>query len=86
MNTWPNRGGLRRPLRGAGIIEIRTAKREVRSCRSDSSQQASSKGGAVQFLAWLGAPRLHCAGIACGDRARARAIHCSETMLLALLT
>jgi len=27
MNTWPNRGGLRRPLRGAGIMKIRTAKR-----------------------------------------------------------
>ena len=40
-------GGPRRPLRGAGRMKVRPAK-AVRSCRSDSSQQASSKAGAVQ--------------------------------------
>jgi transposase InsO family protein len=40
-------GGLRRPLRGAGKRKVRTAK-AVRPSRSDSSQQASSKPGAVQ--------------------------------------
>ena len=43
-------GGLRRPLRGAGRREDRTAK-AVRSRRSDSSQQASSKPSAVQIAA-----------------------------------
>ncbi len=48
MSTWPNRGSLRRPLRGAGRRKVRTPK-AVRSRRSDSSQQASSNAGAVQF-------------------------------------
>jgi len=42
MSTWPNRGGLRRPLRGAGIEKFPNSQ-AVRS-----SQQASSKLGAVQ--------------------------------------
>ena len=46
MNTWPNRGGLRRPLRGGWEIENLNP-RTVRPCRSDSSQQASSIPGAV---------------------------------------
>ena len=62
MSTWPQPAGLRRPLRGAGIIEVRTAKRGVRPCRSDSSQQASSKPGAVQFtccnVLWVTRPAL----------------------------
>jgi hypothetical protein len=47
MSTWPNRGHLRRPLRGAGRKKTRTAK-AVRPRRSDSRQQASSIAGAVQ--------------------------------------
>ncbi len=50
MSTWPNRGGLRRPLRGAGRENNRTDK-TVRPRQSDSSQQASSKPGAVQTAA-----------------------------------
>ena len=53
MRTWPNRGGLRRPLRGARRERIKTqaANLTVRPTGSDSSQQASSKPGAVQYLA-----------------------------------
>jgi hypothetical protein len=47
MSTWPNRGGLRRPLRGAEREKIQNPN-TVRPRRSDSSQQASSKPGAVQ--------------------------------------
>ena len=50
MSTWPNRGCLRRPLRGGWNNESRTARREVKPSRSDSSQQASSKPGAIQSL------------------------------------
>jgi transposase len=46
MSTWPNRGGLRRPLRGAEREKIQNPN-TVRPRRSDSSQQASSKPGAV---------------------------------------
>ena len=48
MNTWPNRGRLRRPLRGADEVKSEEPE-QVRSRRSDSSQQASSKPGAVHY-------------------------------------
>ena len=52
MNTWPNRGGLRRPLRGLEEREnpkTQAANLTIRSTRSDSSQQASSIPGAVHI-------------------------------------
>jgi hypothetical protein len=51
MSTWPNRGGLRRPLRGAERereFKDTNTNLTVRPHRSDSSKQASSKPGAVQ--------------------------------------
>jgi hypothetical protein len=48
MSTWPNRGGLLRPLRG--LEERMTEPNTVRQCRSDSSQQASSKPGVVHSM------------------------------------
>ena len=47
MNTWPNRGAPGGPCGGLRDHQIKHSK-EVRSRRSDSSQQASSKPGAVQ--------------------------------------
>ena len=47
MSTWPSRGGLRRPLRGAEKMKTEQQHQVVRPCRSDSSQQASTKPGAV---------------------------------------
>ena len=47
MSTWPNRGCLRRPLRGPE--ERKSEPNIVRPTRSDSSQQASSKPGAVHL-------------------------------------
>jgi hypothetical protein len=50
MSTWPNRGGLRRPLRGAERereFKDTNTNLTVRPHRSDSSKQASSKPGAV---------------------------------------
>ena len=47
MNTWPNRGASGGPCGGLDDNEIKQS-REVRPSRSDSSQQASSKLGAVQ--------------------------------------
>ena len=53
MSTWPNRGGLRRPLRGGPEErenpKTQTANLSIRSTRSDSSQQASTKPGVVQM-------------------------------------
>lgn len=49
MNTWPNREGLRRPLRG-GCERESLNPRAVRPRRPDSSQQASSKPGAVHCV------------------------------------
>jgi len=49
MGTWPNRGGLRRPLRGAGIMKVQAPK-QVKPLRFDSNQQASSKVGAVHIV------------------------------------
>ena len=48
MNTWPNRGASGGPCGGRVDNETEQS-REVRSSKSDSSQQASSKPGAVQF-------------------------------------
>ena len=51
MNTWPNRGASGGPC--GGLVDNETEQsREVRSSKSDSSQQASSKPGAVQ-ASWL---------------------------------
>ena len=47
MSTWPNRGASGGPC-GGWNNESSNSPREVRPCRSDSSQQASSKAGAVQ--------------------------------------
>ena len=47
MNTWPNRGASGGPCGGLADNEIKQS-REVSPSRSDSSQQASSKPGAVQ--------------------------------------
>ena len=47
MNTWPNRGASGGPRGGLADNEIKQS-REVSPSRSDSSQQASSKPGAVQ--------------------------------------
>ena len=47
MNTWPNRGASGGPCGGLDDNEIKQT-REVRPRRPDSSQQASSKPGAVQ--------------------------------------
>ena len=70
MSTWPNRGCLRRPLRGGWNNESRTARREVKPSRSDSSQQASSKPGAIQSTppkkSGLRA-RPYCPGTTCED-------------------
>ena len=52
MSTWPNRGGLRRPLRGLKKRENQTEIKPQhlnRPQRSDSSQQASSKPGVVHL-------------------------------------
>ncbi|MFO1293504.1 MAG: integrase arm-type DNA-binding domain-containing protein [Rubrivivax sp.] len=53
MSTWPNRGGLRRPLRGGPEErenpKTQTANLSIRSTRSDSSQQASTKPGVVHW-------------------------------------
>ena len=54
MSTWPNRGGLRRPLRGGPEErenpKTQTANLSIRSTRSDSSQQASTKPGVVHAV------------------------------------
>ena len=46
MSTWPNRGASGGPC--GGLEERKTEPNTVRPTRSDSSQQASSKPGAVQ--------------------------------------
>ena len=56
MSTWPNRGGLRRPLRGAELKKDQTAKFS-RSGWFDSHQPASTKAGVVQGLAMTRGPR-----------------------------
>ena len=45
MSTWPNRGASGGPC--GGLEERKTEHTTVRPTRSDSSQQASSKPGAV---------------------------------------
>ena len=50
MNTWPNRGASGGPCGGLEDNEAEQS-REVSPSRSDSSQQASSKPGAVHW-AW----------------------------------
>ena len=45
MSTWPNRGASGGPC--GGLEERKTEANAVRPTRSDSSQQASSKPGAV---------------------------------------
>ena len=51
MSAWPSRGGgLQRPLRGAEKMKTEQQHQVVRPCRSDSSQQASTKPGAVQTV------------------------------------
>ena len=49
MNTWPNRGASGGPCGGLEDNEAEQS-REVSPSRSDSSQQASSKPGAVQLV------------------------------------
>ena len=49
MNTWPNRGASGGPCGGLEDNEIEQSI-EVRPRRSDSSQQASSKPGAVHTV------------------------------------
>jgi hypothetical protein len=51
MSTWPNRGASGGPCGGLNEGESKppTPHTWVRSLRSDSSQQASSKAGAVQL-------------------------------------
>ena len=48
MSTWPNRGASGGPC--GGLEERKSEPKTVRPIRSDSSQQASSKPGAVQSL------------------------------------
>jgi hypothetical protein len=48
MNTWPNRGGASGGPCG-GLEERKSEPKTVRPTRSDSSQQASSNPGAVQY-------------------------------------
>ena len=48
MSTWPNRGASGGPC--GGLEERKTEANAVRPTRSDSSQQASSKPGAVQSM------------------------------------
>lgn len=87
MNTWPNREGLRRPLRG-GCERESLNPRAVRPRRPDSSQQASSKPGAVQtvctelFLQGLG-----CVGVAAGilTESLKAAIWTNEVLTMELL-
>ena len=53
MSTWPNRGGASGGPCGGLIAEnpdSQTAILTIRPARSDSSQQASSKAGAVQAV------------------------------------
>ena len=57
MSAWPSRGGLQRPLRGAEKMKTEQQHQVVRPCRSDSSQQASTKPGAVQFPTSVGMNR-----------------------------
>jgi hypothetical protein len=47
MSTWPNRGASGGPC--GGLEEWKSEPKTVRPTRSDSSQQASSKPGAVHF-------------------------------------
>ena len=51
MNTWPNRGACGGPC--GGLKEKKTNPRTVRPCRSDSSQLASLKTGAVHSCGCL---------------------------------
>ena len=51
MSTWPNRGASGGPC--GGLEERKTEANAVRPTQSDSSQQASSKPGAVQVLLLL---------------------------------
>ena len=55
MSTWPQPGVPPAAPAGGWNNESRAARREVRPCRSDSSQQASSKAGAVHSVAALDA-------------------------------
>ncbi len=48
MSTWPNRGASGGPC--GGLEERKSEPKPVRPTRLDSSQQASSKPGAVQPL------------------------------------
>jgi hypothetical protein len=52
MSTWPNRGGASGGPCG-GLEERKTEANAVRPTRSDSSQQASSRPGAVQEVVAL---------------------------------
>ena len=47
MSTWPNQGASGGPC--GGLEERKSEPQTVRPTRSDSSQQASSKPGAVQL-------------------------------------
>ena len=47
MSTWPNRGASGGPC--GGLKERKSEPNTVRPTRLDSSQQASSKPGAVQL-------------------------------------
>ena len=57
MSTWPNRGASGGPC--GGLEERKSEPKTVRPTRSDSSQQASSKPGAVQTEASKAGGALH---------------------------
>ena len=64
MNTWPNRGASGGPCGGwkRDNPKTQTANLTLRPTGSDSSQQASSKPGAIQYAM--------CAGVAMGTPLR----------------
>ena len=51
MSTWPNRGGLRRPLRGAEIKKIKTQNQKPKT-------QAAQLG--LEAEGWQGAGATYC--------------------------